>query len=244
MAMIRCKDCKKEISEVAPRCPYCGAQTKFGVDRRISLLSIIALLCLSVGAALILWSGMQWFIDIARYKDNDWRTEGYNYESPLTEHEEGVVGRFWGGIVMCLVASGLYGGISAVKKEIEAEEWLAKKTLPPEKNTVGAATKQEYILLTNGGWKCTCGKVNEYYTGTCSCGIHKRDAENAAKIRQEAEEAARKEEEEKRQLEKNQESAQDQKNSVEAVKAYKELLDEGIITQEDFDKKKKELLGL
>jgi len=33
-------------------------------------------------------------------------------------------------------------------------------------------------------------------------------------------------------------------DSVDEIKKYKELLDSGIITQEEFDAKKKELLGL
>ena len=33
-------------------------------------------------------------------------------------------------------------------------------------------------------------------------------------------------------------------NNVEEIKKYKELLDMGIITQEEFDAKKKQLLGL
>ena len=39
-------------------------------------------------------------------------------------------------------------------------------------------------------------------------------------------------------------SSADTKNEFDAIKNYKELLDAGIITQEEFDKKKKELLGV
>ncbi|MBE6746149.1 MAG: SHOCT domain-containing protein [Ruminococcaceae bacterium] len=38
--------------------------------------------------------------------------------------------------------------------------------------------------------------------------------------------------------------AKDEKNIAEALKEYKSLLDMGIITQEEFDVKKKQLLGL
>ena len=35
-----------------------------------------------------------------------------------------------------------------------------------------------------------------------------------------------------------------EKENIEKLKEYKKLLDDGIITQEDFDKKKQQLLGL
>ena len=39
-------------------------------------------------------------------------------------------------------------------------------------------------------------------------------------------------------------SAKDEKNTAEALKEYKSLLDMGVITQEEFEAKKKQLLGL
>lgn len=42
----------------------------------------------------------------------------------------------------------------------------------------------------------------------------------------------------------NQSQASTASDPVVEIKKYKELLDQGILTQEEFDKKKKELLGL
>ena len=63
------------------------------------------------------------------------------------------------------------------------------------------------------------------------------DKVTKAEVKREAE--AQKEAEEKKQIENMDESAK-----VSAIKGYKELLDEGIITQEEFAAKKKQLLGL
>lgn len=69
-------------------------------------------------------------------------------------------------------------------------------------------------------WKCEkCGLTN--YTEACSCGNTKttNDAIIAVKTKKDKEQEV-----------------------VNALKSYKELLDTGIITQEEFDKKKAELL--
>lgn len=79
-------------------------------------------------------------------------------------------------------------------------------------------------LLENGGWKCSrCGTVHPAYTGTCGCGGTKKDSLNQTR--------------------------QEQKNSselenIQKLKGYKELLDAGAITAEEFERKKQELLSL
>ena len=51
-----------------------------------------------------------------------------------------------------------------------------RKSIPAEQ-----AEKQreaaEKSMLANGGWKCTCGRVNPGYTGTCACGVRKQDVD-------------------------------------------------------------------
>ena len=44
--------------------------------------------------------------------------------------------------------------------------------------------------------------------------------------------------------EKREEKQNDEVNTIEALEKYKELLDKGIITQEEFNAKKKQILGL
>ncbi len=80
-------------------------------------------------------------------------------------------------------------------------------------------------MLDNGGWKCTCGRVNPSYTGTCACKKSKQEAlEREKKVQQ-----AKEEEQELVKLKK--------------LKEYKELLDAGVITEEEYEVKKKAILG-
>lgn len=103
-----------------------------------------------------------------------------------------------------------------------------------ERKTI--SREEEKRRLTTGGWKCTCGRVNPAYTGTCACGRTQQSvrAENLAQI------AAREQ--------KKVEETQATKDAAELInlqklKEYKSLLDLGVITQEEFDKKKTEILG-
>ena len=80
-------------------------------------------------------------------------------------------------------------------------------------------------LLDAGGWTCSCGRVNPSYTGTCACGKTRQQA--LERVREQAEKKA--EDEEIAKLEK--------------VKAYKEFLDSGVITKEEYEAKRKEILG-
>ena len=111
-------------------------------------------------------------------------------------------------------------------------------------------------------WKCLCGRVNANYIGTCACGKSKQDLEdNEKRIRKAQEEAKRLAEEKKvaedaermaemaAKMAKESKAAEDSNEHQEianakAIKEYKNLLDEGIISQEEFDAKKKQLLGL
>lgn len=70
-------------------------------------------------------------------------------------------------------------------------------------------------------WKCSkCGKINQNYVGTCGCGQTKQ-----ANIE-------------------NKKLSNNPIESLDELKKYKELLDMGAITQEEYDTKKKEILKL
>lgn len=81
------------------------------------------------------------------------------------------------------------------------------------------------------GWKCTCGKEHPTYVSSCSCGISKNDVlltKGKAKL-----EAVQK-----------QNAIKDEVSKAAAIKEYKELMDSGIITPEEFEAKKNQLLGI
>ena len=94
-----------------------------------------------------------------------------------------------------------------------------------------------------GGWKCSCGRVHAYYVSSCSCGKSKSEVKNA-EFKKKQEEERRQAEQKKQEEAKKQAEIMDESSKVAAIKEYKELMDAGIISQEEFDAKKKQLLGL
>lgn len=89
-------------------------------------------------------------------------------------------------------------------------------------------------------WKCKkCGNINMNYVGTCSCGNRKQDNDTfvpADTIQTKSEII-----EEETQTVVNKKSSD--LSVADEIKQFKELLDMGAITQEEFDRKKKDLLG-
>ena len=85
-------------------------------------------------------------------------------------------------------------------------------------------------MLNEGGWKCSCGKVQASYVSSCSCGKSKQEILYPQTI--------------KKQEEKKTSASTNEISNAAAIKEYKELMDAGIISQEEFDAKKKQLLGL
>lgn len=84
--------------------------------------------------------------------------------------------------------------------------------------------KSEKEALAEGGWKCCrCERINPGYTGSCACGMTKSENEDQkkkiGKLTQEEE-------------------------TLRLLNSYKELLDNGVLTQEEFEKKKRNLLGM
>lgn len=91
-------------------------------------------------------------------------------------------------------------------------------------------SKPTYSLRYNASspnqsdWKCSCGKVNPSYTARCVCGKTKREIENSNK-------------------EKTQEPQNlNEMQKIEALKGLKELLDNGAITIDEYELKKKKFL--
>ena len=92
--------------------------------------------------------------------------------------------------------------------------------------------------LKAGGWTCTCGRVNAAYVSSCTCGKDKCDIiykKEVPKIEKPAESES---------VEQKVTPAAVQQDAITSIREYKSLLDDGIITQEEFDAKKKQLLGL
>lgn len=71
-------------------------------------------------------------------------------------------------------------------------------------------------------WKCRCGRCNALYVSACVCGLSKNQEELP---------------------EPNPSAPEDELKNISLLKEYKELLDSGVITQEEFEAKKKSILS-
>lgn len=102
MALIKCRECGEEISSRAERCPHCGAKTRFGMNeserKQSSTLSVI-LTIVSVAGTILFFSGLMTMLGDIREYHNSWYG-GYNYKSPLTDHEMGVIMRMIFGLAI------------------------------------------------------------------------------------------------------------------------------------------------
>ena len=104
--------------------------------------------------------------------------------------------------------------------------------------------------LTPDGWRCSCGRVNARYISSCACGINKNEAITKAvtptpqpvatapvsPVRPVAPAASIAQASTPM-------TAEDEFKIISALKEYKALLDSGVITQEEFDAKKKAILS-
>lgn len=124
---------------------------------------------------------------------------------------------FWWGFFFGFIAL-----IVALTKPEVRYEYTPKRE--SESALFRAAAMDKRNVKSANTWICgRCGAENQSYTGTCGCGMSK--AENEKNIR--------KQEKERNELE-----------NAQKLKAYKDLLDSGAISQEEFDKKKSELLDM
>lgn len=146
----------------------------------------------------------------------------WGYATKTVNETRGYEGGFWLGFFLGFI--GLI--IVACKSKKSYTDYVSSTLL-----SAASQEANDKKVISNGGWKCSkCGRVNPSYTGTCACGGSKYETE--AKEKADAEEAKARENSEKEFLE------------LQKLKTYKDLLDSGVITQEEFDLKKKQLLGL
>ena len=144
--------------------------------------------------------------------------------------------------------------VTVIKAEPGANEWKCYRCGRINQNYVGTCgcgmerqNNTKDVTAQNAGsktsatqnaneWVCTnCGRINQNYVGTCGCGMTKQN-NNANTQTAEVSTAD------------SQHTIDDTGNSpfstADEIKKYKQLLDMGAITQDEYDQKKAELLGL
>lgn len=176
MALIKCKECGKEISSIAEKCPHCGYKTEYGDKQSQTKATGIELLIycilLLVGLVLVLWNIGTLIELFGRWSDiKDWyRISFFGY---LSDKEQ--MGVFWKvfiGLILMVTCvfniNNIYNRLKADAHEAEIEKNKeASKRLPKLK-----------MEVRSDDWKCVCGNVNRNYITTCSCGRSKRDVVN------------------------------------------------------------------
>ena len=92
-----------------------------------------------------------------------------------------------------------------------------------------AQEARERSILADGGWKCTCGRVNYHYVSTCWCGRNQSGVIYNKTFEEH----------------KNPETEQLPQNNdnIALIKQLAELHSQGILTDEEFDTKKAEILA-
>lgn len=138
----------------------------------------------------------------------------------------------WIGVIICICKKNLY-------KEQMMKISYMNSNYPPQgqyNNTYHQPQQQSRTLFkgdaeSNDGWTCVCGARNKDYEGTCHrCGKSKHEQKEARAAIQTAVDQR-----------KITTSADD---TAQQIKDYKKLLDDGLITEEEFTAKKRSILGI
>lgn len=139
--MIKCSECGREISDQAKSCPGCGAITYAGrrdeeqkVQNQITDVTTIILAIFLIVGAVVLFLGMK---DLISDLSDGW----YNYQSPLTKHEQAVIYKIICGVA-CIVAYIL--GMIRLRKNIDDYE-KKNKTEYKSMNLSGGDTSEIWI---------------------------------------------------------------------------------------------------
>lgn len=142
----------------------------------------------------------------------------WGYATKTVNENKGYYGGFWLGFFLGFIGLIIVACKSENRSSNNYTESYTQNSMLSEASSEASNKK----TIAQGGWKCNnCGRVNQSYTGTCACGTSKSD--NIAKEKAAAEEA-------------------NELQNLQKLKAYKDLLDAGAISQKEFDEKKSELL--
>ena len=154
--------------------------------------------------------------------------------------------------------------------EAEKEKLQKQEKKAPDATNAGGSFAARKVMAQSSRqlpagsdkWRCTCGKINPNTTGTCSCGVKKRElaaakpssdpAPRAGARRPGAAVAPKPVAEKKPEIAPKQpETANspeqndvDEMQVIALIKQYKSLMEAGVITEEEFAEKKKELLNI
>lgn len=99
--------------------------------------------------------------------------------------------------------------------------------IAPAKRATQTSNELPGQIDASVNWRCRCGRVNARFVSSCACGLGKREVTEpvASAVSQ------------------NNTDTENELKNISLLKEYKALLDTGVITQEEFDAKKKSILS-
>lgn len=150
---------------------------------------------------------------------------------------------FWLGFFLSFIAV-----IIAASRPVYRSEWSSPSRSIIVPKTISGSDPYSDNLMTrvpDGGWRCSdCGKAHYSYETSCSCGRSRFDTAPSVKKEEVIPTTDEKSVDNRINTEGQTDKTNSEQSPFDEIRKYKELLDEGIITQEEFDAKKKQLLGL
>lgn len=163
MALVRCKECGKEISGSAETCPHCGCKTAHGQvvvqNKTWGMQLLIHIACVAIGLFLVLCNAGTFFelLDKWEYINKYW------YETSFLEYlsDKEQMAVFW---------KMVFGSVMLIGGIVDAVVVYMKLV----NNTKASQPHESEVMqIHSDDWKCTCGRVNRPYVSTCACGRSK-----------------------------------------------------------------------
>lgn len=138
---------------------------------------------------------------------------------------------FWWGFWL-----GIFGLLVVLCKPESHGYYYSPNREPERKDRLQPVTGPQTVPA--GGWKCSCGRAHAAYVSSCPCGVSKAEimipginkeaVTSPAPVAKPAVTTA---------------VLASEERIIATIKEYKNLLDSGAITQEEFDRKKDQLLS-
>ena len=140
---------------------------------------------------------------------------------------------FWWGFWL-----GIYGLLVVLCKQ-ENHTYYPQRKEPGRQDRLQPVTEPQTV--PNGGWKCSCGRAHPVYVSSCPCGMSKSEVlhpstKSDTQVKPAATPAVSKTNNDASRI-------NSEEQTIAIIKEYKNLLDSGAITQEEFDQKKKQILS-
>ena len=176
MALIRCKECGKEISGTAERCPHCGYQTARGrltaQNKGMAILALVQMAEVAIGFYLLI-SNMETFLELLENWSRIHKyASDYHFFEYLSDKEQ--MGVFFKVLIACCIliggTIGNYVSLLKLRKESEVTQQEERTTMQAYNNWKEMELRGQDVEQKDGMVKCQkCGKIQPRSAMCASC---------------------------------------------------------------------------